>query len=228
MATDARTRAKEETREALIQAGMALFGEQGLDGPSLDAICARAGYTRGAFYVHFADRDDFLVAVMDRVGTELLDRVLGQGDGDLATTVARFVGEVATGDYPLTREGGVRPHQLLDACVRSPKIRARYVALVEDSLSRIAERVARSKATGAVRGDVDDAAAAVILMCAVVGAQTLLELRVPLDVGTASVTLLGLLSPTASPARSTSRRGSSTPSCDAPRRRGRTSKSRTS
>src|SRR5262245_37416602 len=44
---------KQETREALLRAGMEMFAEQGLDAPSLDALCARAGFTRGAFYVHF-------------------------------------------------------------------------------------------------------------------------------------------------------------------------------
>ena len=52
--------AKQETREALLQAAMAEFAEKGLDLPSLDAICARAGFTRGAFYVHFRDREELV------------------------------------------------------------------------------------------------------------------------------------------------------------------------
>src|SRR4051812_40727719 len=63
-----REETKQRTREALVEAGIALFAEQGLDGPSLDAICERAGFTRGAFYVHFRDRDELLQAVMERVG----------------------------------------------------------------------------------------------------------------------------------------------------------------
>ena len=57
-----------ESRAALVQAAFELFAEQGLDVPSLDAICDRAGYTRGAFYVHFKTREDTIVAVMDQVG----------------------------------------------------------------------------------------------------------------------------------------------------------------
>ncbi|HVH04632.1 MAG TPA: TetR family transcriptional regulator, partial [Myxococcota bacterium] len=62
----ARELAKQETREALVQAAIAEFAEKGLDLPSLDAICARAGFTRGAFYVHFRDREELLGAVMER------------------------------------------------------------------------------------------------------------------------------------------------------------------
>src|SRR4249919_2412241 len=72
--------AKRETREALIAAGVAAFAEEGIDAPSLDSICARAGYTRGAFYVHFKDRDDFLIAVMERAIGGFLDALTPSGE----------------------------------------------------------------------------------------------------------------------------------------------------
>jgi TetR/AcrR family transcriptional repressor of nem operon len=186
---------KQETREALIQAGMELFGEEGLDTPSLDAICERAGFTRGAFYVHFRDRDDFLEAVMDRVGASFLDAVLGSGDAtaDLGAIVERFIGTMVSGSYPLTREGGVRPHQLLDACVRSPAIRARYVALVEDTLLRLGKLVSGGQKTGMLRADVDAAQIASILLAAVIGAQTMIELRVPVDLARAAEAVLAMV-----------------------------------
>src|SRR5262245_54025434 len=69
----AREQAKAETREALIMAAFEEFGAHGLEAPSLDAICARAGYTRGAFYVHFKDRDELIAAVMERVLKRFMD-----------------------------------------------------------------------------------------------------------------------------------------------------------
>jgi TetR/AcrR family transcriptional repressor of nem operon len=192
----AREASKQATREALLDAGTELFGEQGLDAPSLDTICDRAGFTRGAFYVHFRDRDAFLEAVMARVGVSFLDAVLGTGEEgeDLAATVQRFVAAVASGAYPLTRQGGVRPHQLLDACVRSPAIRARYVALVEDSLARTGHLVKRGQREGTLRSDLDAPAVASIILAAVIGAQTMIELRVPVDLVGASGALLTMLS----------------------------------
>jgi AcrR family transcriptional regulator len=196
-AAKTREETKRETREALIDAGIALFGEEGLDAPSLDAICERAGFTRGAFYVHFADRDAFLEAVMEKVGAQFLDAVLGATgeDDDLLTVAARFMRAVATGDYPLMREGGVRPHQLLDACARSPAIRERYVALAEDSVARIARAVRRSQRESTMRDDVDAKAVARILLAAIIGAQTMNELAMPLDLPKTSAGLLRLLAP---------------------------------
>jgi len=178
---------------------MDLIREHGLDAPSLDAICERAGYTRGAFYVHFADRDDFIAVVMDRVGADFLDSVLVPGgeDDDLMTVMARFAQAVAAGTYPLIGDRGVRPHQLLAACARSPAIRAQYVELVEDATARIAAAVTRSQSKGMLRDDIDAPNVAAVLMAAIVGAQTLLDLGVAVDVAAAGRDALAMLAPRA-------------------------------
>src|SRR4051794_38148701 len=95
--------AKRETREALIAAGVSVFSEEGLDTPSLDSICARAGYTRGAFYVHFKDRDDFIMAVMSEALSSFIDAIIATGDAalDLQKTIDTFVGAVKAGAFPI-------------------------------------------------------------------------------------------------------------------------------
>ena len=175
-----RQEAKEESRNALIRAGIDLFASEGLDGPSLDAICRRAGYTRGAFYIHFKDRDDFLVAVMDRVGGQFLDAILAgtEGASDLAGVAGRFFVAVSRGEYPLMGRRGVKPHQLLDACARSKPIRSRYVALVEESIARLGPVLA---ADPAIRKDVDSGDLARLLLASIIGAQTMMELEVKMD-----------------------------------------------
>jgi TetR/AcrR family transcriptional regulator, transcriptional repressor for nem operon len=180
-----RAEAREQSRAALLRAGIELVARDGIDGPSLDAICARAGYTRGAFYVHFADRDEFLVAVMDEVGRRFLDAVLSAAAGaqDLSAVAGRFLTALARGDYPLAGKRGVKPHQLLAACARSPRIRARYVALVEDAIGRLADVIARDQKKSALRRDLDPAGLARLLLALVIGAHTMLELDMELDVG---------------------------------------------
>jgi AcrR family transcriptional regulator len=188
MSTRAET--KQRTRDALIHAGTRLFAEQGLDGPSLDAICERAGYTRGAFYVHFRDRDDFLMAVMDRVGGEFLDAVIGSG---LGVTVQRFVAAIGSGFYPLTRRGGVRPYQLYDACARSPEIRARYVEIIRLAISKLAVVVEGEQREGALAGNVAAGDVAALLLALAIGAHTMLDLELPLDTLALARTGLALL-----------------------------------
>lgn len=194
--TSSRAAAADQTRQALIEAGLELFRENGLDAPSLDLICERAGYTRGAFYVHFDDRDAFIDAVMEHIGLPLLDAVLGDPGSepdDLDTTATRFLGAVASGAYPLTSKKGPRPHQLLDACARSERVRKRYVELIRESVARLSGIVRRSQSGGSVRADVDADAIAWIALAAIVGGQTLLELRAFSDLAGPAAGFLGLV-----------------------------------
>jgi TetR/AcrR family transcriptional repressor of nem operon len=187
-----REESKQKTREALLDAATALIAEQGPDGPSLDAICERAGYTRGAFYVHFADREALVAAVMERAGAGLLGALLPEG-ADLAEVVGRFVGAVLGGSYPLASPGGIKPHQLYAACARSEPLRRWYQGAVEESARRLAGALARSQQQGRLRLDLDPEATAGLLMAVVIGAQTMLELGLPVDVGQGAQVLLGML-----------------------------------
>jgi len=54
------------TRKRLIEAAERLFIERGFDSTSVDDISALAGYSRGAFYSNFNDKDQVFLAVIDR------------------------------------------------------------------------------------------------------------------------------------------------------------------
>lgn len=194
-----RDEAKQETREALIRAAAELFKSEGLDA-SLDAVCARAGYTRGAFYVHFRDRDDLISVVMERVGNALLDSLLGKegDDEDFFTLVQRFLHTVSSGQYPISREGGLRPYQLMDACARSEAVRRQYVSLKQLSVTRLAAALKRGQEKGQIRRDLEPDALAQLMMGIVVGMQTMLDLEMPLDLPRAAQTMLAMLAPSAS------------------------------
>ncbi len=191
-----RARDKQRTRRALIDAGIELFSAEGLDAPSLDAICERAGFTRGAFYVHFRDRDDFIVAVMETAGGPILDQLVAASPHeDLAATFARFLSAFADGRYPMAPRGGIRPHQLIDACVRSPRVRERYVALIVEAITRVTRGVEHGQAEGLVRPELDAHAIATLLLAAVIGSQTMSELEVPYDFAATAAAVLRLLMP---------------------------------
>jgi AcrR family transcriptional regulator len=69
----------EETRAALLRSASRLICELGMHGASIDRIAADAGYTKGAFYAHFASKEDlFLVVLDEHFATELarLDVIL--------------------------------------------------------------------------------------------------------------------------------------------------------
>ena len=203
-AASARQLSKQETREALLRAAMAEFADHGLDAPSLDAICARAGFTRGAFYVHFRDREDLVAAVMERVLGAFLDAVVARGEvGDersLAATVERFAAAVA--GHRSARARGAEPpeptdawrapavpfHQVLAACSRSPDLRRRFVSILEEAIRRVAN-AARHEG----QGDAD--ALAALLVLTALGVRAALDLDLALDVRSVRDAVLRLLRP---------------------------------
>lgn len=188
-----------ETRLALLDAGAAAFAEGGLDGPSLDSICERAGFTRGAFYVHFRDRQDFIAAVMDRLTAGFMETMFGgpERPADLAALVSRFAQAVSTGAYPIA--GSVRLHQVLEACSRSDEVRSRRAELYREAMNVVGRYAAESQTKGAVRADVDAGQVGALLVAIVVGLEVLTELRVPFGASGAAGTVMDLLRPAQAP-----------------------------
>ena len=176
MGVATRKETKERTRQALIDSGLELFAELGLNAPSLDQICGNAKFTRGAFYVHFRDRDHFILCCMEQVGKPLLDYVFGDESAGFNTVVERFTHAFIGGGYPLGPTGMIEPAQLIEACARSPEISSLYVSFVADATERLARKIEVAQEQGALRADVDAKTIAEILMAIIIGAQTMLEL----------------------------------------------------
>jgi AcrR family transcriptional regulator len=66
----------EETRNALIDAGRALFSERGYDDVGAEEIVRAAGLTRGALYHHFpSGKPALLEAIYERLEAESTQRV---------------------------------------------------------------------------------------------------------------------------------------------------------
>lgn len=64
------TRRREATRQRLLDAAAQVFAEVGLDAASVEAVCDRAGYTRGAFYSNFETKEELFLELAGRVVRE--------------------------------------------------------------------------------------------------------------------------------------------------------------
>lgn len=68
------TRRRAQTRDKLIDAAIAVFGERGILAASVEEICERADFTRGAFYSNFGSMDDLVLALLKREGAAEMAR----------------------------------------------------------------------------------------------------------------------------------------------------------
>lgn len=67
------TSRRERTQTRLLEAALDVFAERGFHGASIENICERAGFTRGAFYSNFSSKDELFFALFDARGKELID-----------------------------------------------------------------------------------------------------------------------------------------------------------
>ena len=81
------TRRRENTRARLLDAAAQVFAEVGLEGASVEAICERAGFTRGAFYSNFESKDQLFLALASTVAEQRLASVRGRIDEFVASGV---------------------------------------------------------------------------------------------------------------------------------------------
>ena len=59
-------RRKAETRSLLIEAGLQVFAERGIELGSLDEVAQTAGFTKGAIYRQFPSKSAFLLALFEQ------------------------------------------------------------------------------------------------------------------------------------------------------------------
>jgi AcrR family transcriptional regulator len=83
------------TRQRLIESMTALVVERGYRGASLDEVCDRAGFSRGAFYAQFKSRDEVMLAGLEKHLNEEIQKIDGMllehtSLEDLPERVARY------------------------------------------------------------------------------------------------------------------------------------------
>ncbi len=180
-----RAESKGVTRKALLQAGLLELIEHGLDTPSLDAICARAGFTRGAFYVHFKDRDDFVVAVTDWVLSGILDAVVGlNGGDDLDAAIGRYTAFIARREWPVVGSFPIATHRVFESIARSEKLMQRFAEISREAGVRLGKLVERAQENGEVRRDLEPGQTAALLLALGIGAMSLADTGVNLGEAT--------------------------------------------
>src|SRR4051794_40450872 len=90
-------RRRQHTRDLLLDAAEEVFAAKGFDGASLDEIADTAGFTRGAIYKHFANKEELFLDVNKRFNErfltgflDVIDPSVPPEDIDLAMIAKRW------------------------------------------------------------------------------------------------------------------------------------------
>ena len=146
-----------KTRAELLAAGIKVFAERGYHRARLDDIAAAAGTTKGALYWHFADKEDFLAAMLEKLiehwNKEQAERIPMQGDAldFLLSSLARFAERLLRIPWLERLISTVS----LDAETISPRI-VKLVRKAREPNRCLAARIIRyGQETGVFRRDLD-------------------------------------------------------------------------
>ncbi len=149
------TRSRERTRQRLLDAAAQVFAEVGLDAASVEAICDRAGFTRGAFYSNFETKDELFLELSGLVATERVAAVRSrvgeleqEGGFDLTPTDAFAIIEQVLDLSADDRLGVLLMSEIRIHALRNPDLAAAYLeqeAEMQRGVAQIVADIGRAK-----------------------------------------------------------------------------------
>lgn len=79
---------RQATRDKLVEAARRVVAAKGVNGASVEEICEAAGFTRGAFYSNYADKDALILDLLQRERARIFGAIdLAAVTDDIDTTV---------------------------------------------------------------------------------------------------------------------------------------------
>lgn len=138
----ATSRRREATRQKLLDAAAQVFAEIGLDAASVEAICERAGFTRGAFYSNFESKDELMLALTERVAEQKIGlvsrRIQELGETGIAYTPTEIVQRVL--DVAIDEKMGILlTSEIRSRAMRDPRLAEAYLAWQSGIVDRVAD-----------------------------------------------------------------------------------------
>ena len=157
------------TREQILDAALDAFAREGYDGVSLNSLIRESGLTKGAFYFHFASKDELALAAF-RHGQEkvvgLISAEAARHGDALEQLSASFRARTRLYREMPSLRGVLRLGVALGAKAGPDSEYARFQELTIEFLSGI---VARGQAEGSVRPDLDPRATGELIFAMMVG-----------------------------------------------------------
>jgi len=135
---------RQETRDEVLAAASRVFARNGFHGTSLDAISDEAGFSRGAVYYNFADKEELFLELLDRRCAERardIRAVFGTGGDDIATTA---------------EQAQLAAREALDAMIGDPEWRALYLEFLAHAARDRSFRRAFAKRTNEMRAALEE------------------------------------------------------------------------
>ena len=135
---------REDTREQVLAAAARVFARNGFHATSLEAVAEEAGFSRGAVYYNFSDKEELFL--------ELLDRRCAERAQDLREVFADSEDDVEA----TSRQAQLAAQQALDAMAGDAEWRALYMEFLAHAARNPAFRRAFARRTDQMRSALEE------------------------------------------------------------------------
>jgi AcrR family transcriptional regulator len=135
---------REDTREQVLAAAARVFARNGFHATSLESVAEEAGFSRGAVYYNFADKEELFLELLDRRCAERaqdLREVFADTDEDVAAT---------------SRQAQLAAQHALDAMTGDPEWRALYLEFLAHAARDPAFRRRLARRTDEMRSALEE------------------------------------------------------------------------
>jgi TetR/AcrR family fatty acid metabolism transcriptional regulator len=165
-----RRRRREETLRRLMEAALSVFARSGFDRATVDEIVREAGFSKGAFYVHFETKDDLFWAMLEERISRQLESFRHGVDHNMP--VADNIRTILNAVFGLVREDPLWAPLFLEFgahAARNRDVRLRLATMYERWRELIVSILNASREAGRMRKDADPQFMATVLVATVEG-----------------------------------------------------------
>ncbi|MGH8246392.1 MAG: TetR/AcrR family transcriptional regulator [Gammaproteobacteria bacterium] len=161
---------REQTRQRLLDAALGVLARNGYDRATVDEIVREAGFSKGAFYVHFESKDDLFWAMLEERITRQMESFRAELDPE--RPVVHNLAAILQAAYSLNRDDPLSSALFMEFvahAARNDKVRERLAALYRGWRAFAIEILSAGQEAGLVRKGADLEFMASVLIAVIEG-----------------------------------------------------------
>jgi AcrR family transcriptional regulator len=163
-------RRREETRQRIADAALPIFARSGYDRATVDEIVREAGYSKGAFYVHFESKEDLFWRMLEeRIARH---QEAFRGALDETRSVQVNIERLLTAIFAIFRKDAMWSALFIEFvahAARNEKVRERLAAMYQNWREFTVDALTLGRDVGRVRKDLDVEFAATVMVALIEG-----------------------------------------------------------
>ena len=140
-------RRRQQTRDYLLAAAAQVFAERGFHGATLDEVAAVAGFTKGAVYSNFKNKDDLFIALLEsRYQSGMASLRAHLETAETPHQASDFLGRIADElDEAWAESWGALYQEFLVYAMRNPDARRKLAELERADVDALAAVIAAER-----------------------------------------------------------------------------------